>query len=62
MGFVKYKNSYEIGDRTKTTVIHKSFIGYFEIGTEVTIINIGDRGYDIKDDEGNIILDIGWKI
>jgi len=62
MGYVKYKNGYEIGDRTKTTVIHESSAGYFEIGTEVTVIGIGERGYDIKDDEGNRILEIGWEI
>ena len=62
MGFIKHKNGYEIGERTKTTVFHESFAGYFEIGTEVTVIDIGDRGYDIEDDEGNRIREIGWKI
>lgn len=62
MGFIKNKNGYEIGERTKTTVIHGSFAGYFEIGSEVTVIGISDRGYDIKDDEGNKVLEIGWKI
>lgn len=64
MAYIKFKNyyRYKIGERKKTTVIHETFEGYFEIGTEVTVIAIGERGYDIKDDEGNIIREVGWKI
>ncbi len=59
MTFVRTHKSPEIGDRVKTTIEHSNFAGYMEIGTEVTITNIGERGYSIKDDEGNEITEIG---
>ena len=62
MAYVKHKNGFQVGDRTNTTIIHDSFAGYFEIGTEVEIIAIGDRGYDIQDNNGNKIREIGWVI
>lgn len=62
MAYIKYKKQYEVGDRVKTTLIHESLGGYFEVGTEVTIIGISERGYDIKDDEGNCVMEIGWII
>lgn len=61
MAFVKY-NSIKIGDVVKTTVKHSNFAGYLEEGTIVKIIDITDRGYDIEDEEGNKILEIGWVI
>ena len=63
MAFVKYKTTkIEECDKIKTTIIHSNLIGYFEVGTEVKVINIGERGYDIVDNEGNKMLEIGWKI
>lgn len=63
MAYIKHKDEYEIGDRVKTTTIHDSWDGYFEIGTEVTVVDIDDiRGYAIQDDEGNKVIEIGWKI
>lgn len=61
MAFVK-NYSVKIGDTVQTTVIHKSSAGYFEIGTIVTVIGIGDRGYDIQDKDGNRIIEIGRTI
>ena len=61
MAFVK-NNSIKIGDVVKTTVKHTNFAGYFEEGTIVKVINITNRGYDIEDEEGNKILEIGWVI
>ena len=61
MAFVKY-NSIKIGDTVKTTVKHSNLVGYFEEGTIVKVIGITDRGYDIEDEEGNKILEIGWVI
>lgn len=61
MGFVKY-NPIKIGDTVRTTMIHENFAGYFEIGTLVKVINITNRGYDIEDEKGNKILEIGWTI
>ena len=62
MAYIKHKNGYDIGEKTKTTVIHDSCAGYFEIGTEVTVIGVSERGYDIQDDEGNRVEEIGWTI
>lgn len=62
MAFIKNKNGYEIGERVKTTIIHKCRAGYFEIGTDVTVTGVCYRGYDIRDDEGNEIGEIGWII
>ena len=61
MAFVKY-NSIKIGDEVKTTIEHVNFAGYFEVGTIVKVINITNRGYDIEDEKGNKILEIGWTI
>ncbi len=61
MAFVKY-NSIKIGDVVKTTKKHSNSAGYFEKGTTVKVINITNRGYDIEDEEGNRILEIGWVI
>lgn len=61
MAFVKY-SSIKIGDKVKTTKKHSNSVGYFEIGTIVEVIDITDRGYDIQDEEGNKILELGWII
>lgn len=62
MAYIKNKNQYEVGEKVKTTVIHDSCAGFFEIGTIVTVTGISERGYDIKDDEGNCVTEIGWVI
>ena len=61
MAFIK-NCSIQLGDTVQTTVIHESMAGYFEIGTIVTVVGIGDRGYDIQDKNGNRITEIGWII
>lgn len=61
MAFIKY-DSTKIGDIVKTTIKHANGAGYFEEGTIVKIIDITNRGYDIEDEEGNKILEIGWVI
>ena len=62
MGFIKRKSNYEIGDKTVTTHIIGNFSGQFEVGTEVTVVGIGERGYDIQDEEGNKVIECGWVI
>lgn len=62
MAFVRTYKEPEIGDRVKTTKIHRLEYGYFEKGTEVTVVGISERGYDIMDDEGNKMVEIGWTI
>lgn len=61
MAFIR-NNSIKIGDAVKTTIIHESSAGYFKIGTLVKVIDISERGYDIEDEEGNRIIEIGWII
>lgn len=41
------------------TVIHKKE-GYFEINSNLTVTFVGDRGYDVKDENGNEISEAGW--
>ena len=61
MAFIKKKTKYNIGDVVRTTKIHEITDGYFEIGTVVTIIGYSERGYDIRDDEGNTMYEVGWE-
>lgn len=61
MSFVK-NDSIKIGDKVTTTIEHTSLSGHMEIGTEVTVTGISYRGYDIMDNDGNRIIEIGWVI
>lgn len=61
MAFIKYRTP-EIGDWVVTKKIHSNGAGYMDVGTEVKIIGVSIRGYDIEDDEGNIVREIGWEI
>jgi hypothetical protein len=61
MAFIKHGVP-NIGDWVTTKKIHSNCAGYFDVGTEVQIIGIGIRGYDIEDCEGNIVREIGWEI
>lgn len=61
MAFIRH-NSIKIGDTVKTTVKHENFAGYFEEGTIVKVIGITERGYNIEDEEGNRMTEIGWII
>ena len=61
MAFIKH-SSPEIGDWVITKMTHTNFAGTMDVGTEVKIIGITVRGYDIMDDEGNIVREIGWEV
>lgn len=61
MAFIKHSTP-EIGDWVITKKIHSNSAGYMDVGTEVKIIGVSIRGYDIEDDEGNIVREIGWEI
>lgn len=52
----------KIGGWTNTTIVHETCAGYFEIGTLVKIIGKSERGYDIEDEFGNRMIEIGWVI
>ena len=62
MAFIK-KQKVQIGNSVTTTIEHESINGIFTIGSKVTITAIDPiRGYSIKDDEGNEMIEIGWII
>ena len=66
MAFIKTKRRYEVGDLVKTTKIHTTLEGYFEVGTLVRVIGISERGYNIREEgEGimqHIMYEVGWEI
>ena len=41
---------------------HTSCAGTFTRGTKVRIIGIGERGYDIADNEGHKMYECGWDL
>lgn len=56
------KNESKVG---KTIILqneHKSCAGTFEKGTEVKIIGMSERGYDIEDKYGNRMFECGWNL
>lgn len=60
MAYVKYKNEYEVGDWAYTKRKIDTFGGYFEKGTEVKVIGVSERGYDLEDKDGNRIIETGF--
>jgi len=62
MGYIVTKNGFNVGDKIKLTKELKSIKGTFTEGSEVYIIGVGNRGYDIKDAEGNQMFECGWCI
>lgn len=60
MAFVYNNRNYPIGTRVITTKKVESCCGYFEVGTEVKITGISERGYDLEDEYGNKILETGF--
>lgn len=61
MAFIK-NNTHEIGDWVVTTRVHESMVGKFTKGSRVKIMDIGERGYSIEDENGNRVVEIGWVI
>lgn len=61
MAFIPAKK-FEIGDKVILSKDIESCSGTFEKGTEVYICDIGNRGYSIKDEFGNKIIECGWDI
>lgn len=63
MAFIKNKSGEErIGEWVKTKKLHNSLGGTFEIGSEVRIVGYSNRGYDIEDEYGNRMTEIGYEI
>lgn len=59
--FIK-NESYGVGDSTVLSRDLSTMRGTMLAGTRVTIINIGDRGYEVVDDEGNVVSEAGWTL
>lgn len=55
-------NNTKIGDEIILKHSHSSCAGTFTRGTKVRIIDIGERGYDIADDEGHKMYECGWDL
>ena len=65
MGYVRYDTNQNtnIGQTVRTSIRHDSLRGYFEVGSEVTIVDVDlIRGYTIRDEYGNEVSEIGWII
>ena len=60
--FIKNGNSHKIGDWVTTTMDHECLAGTMLKGSRVMVTDVGPRGYNIKDEEGNIVIEIGWTI
>ena len=62
MAYITSKNN-KIGDWVITKKRHESTAGVFTKGSKVKIIDINPiRGYDIEDECGNKMYEIGWEI
>ena len=58
-----YFEGIKIGDLVVATKKHKSLSGIITKGSKVKIIGIDSvRGFDIEDEHGNKMYEIGWKI
>jgi hypothetical protein len=61
MAFIK-NSTPNVGDWVTAKRTHTNSAGTMEVGTEVKIIGVGVRGYDIVDVEDNVVCEIGWEI
>lgn len=62
MAFIPANKGPKVGDTVILKNEHTSNEGTFEIGTEVQIIGFGSRGYDIRDEFGNTMIECGWDL
>ena len=60
MACVRHKIGFSTGEIVVTSRVVESLGGYFEKGTVVEIIGVSNRGYDLQDEYGNIILETGF--
>ena len=51
-----------IGEWVTTKKAHTSCSGTFTIGSKVKIIGVSERGYDIEDEFGNKMREVGFII
>lgn len=61
MAFIP-KEKINTGDWKYTTKEHSSCSGTFEVDSLVKVIGYTERGYDIEDEFGHRMYEIGWTI
>ena len=62
MPFVPNRKN-RIGDTIILTEDKKTMVGVFISGTEMKVMSRGDdRGYNLQDNEGNNLLEVGWDL
>lgn len=62
MAFIPANKGPKVGDNIVLKHEHTSCAGTFEVGTNVQIIGYGPRGYDIRDEFGNTMIECGWDL
>lgn len=60
MAYIKHHNGFKIGDTVVTKRKVDSCAGYFERGTQVKIVGVSERGYDLQDEYGNRVIEAGF--
>lgn len=62
--YIEKKNNKarKVGDWVTTEQRHESCRGIFTPGSYVKVIGITERGYDIEDEYGNRMCEVGWII
>ena len=58
--WISAKNGFQVGDRVELTQNISAMSGTMLKGTIVTITDVSNRGYDIKDDEGHQLIECGF--
>ena len=58
MAFIPNPNIIKQGDRVVSVEEISIFAGTFTIGHEFTVTAIGERGYDLIDDEGFCVIEV----
>jgi hypothetical protein len=60
MSWVEDKNIIRVGDTVVNTRVISSFAGKFTKGTKLKVTGISERGYNVIDEDGHIIIECGW--
>lgn len=60
--YIKNQPKFEVGKWYYTEHKHSSLSGTFTRGSYIKIVGQSSRGYDIEDEDGNRITEIGWSV
>lgn len=61
MSYIPVKRD-RIGEWVTTKKTHTSCSGTFTVGSKVKIVGVSERGYDIEDEFGNKMREVGFII